>query len=101
MRGSKPLGFDEIIRRHKCQFRHRRVCFGETGIDFDGAVNFSLGGETYGRAFQNGAIAGQSGYAVAFEMGKKLGNTFNYLATQLISTREVFSSTTPIATYRP
>ena len=26
------------------------------------------------------------------EMGKKLGNTFNYLATQLISTREVFSS---------
>src|SRR5260370_8160047 len=25
-------------------------------------------------------------------MGKKLGNTFNYLATQLISTREVFSS---------
>ena len=26
------------------------------------------------------------------EMGKRLGNTFNYLATQLISTREVFSS---------
>ena len=26
------------------------------------------------------------------EMGKKLGNTFNYLATQLISTREVYSS---------
>ena len=25
-------------------------------------------------------------------MGKRLGNTFNYLATQLISTREVFSS---------
>ena len=26
------------------------------------------------------------------EMGKRLGNTFNYLATQLISTREVYSS---------
>ncbi|MDP1909338.1 MAG: hypothetical protein Q8K85_13640, partial [Hyphomicrobium sp.] len=29
---------------------------------------------------------------IGVEMGKKLGNTFNYLATQLISTREVFSS---------
>jgi hemolysin activation/secretion protein len=42
-------------------------------------VNFSLGGETYGRAFQNGAIAGQSGYAVAFEMGKKLDFGMDWL----------------------
>ena len=35
------------------------------------------------------------------EMGKRLGNTFNYLATQLISTREVFSSSTPFITCWP
>ena len=34
--------------------------------DLPSAANFSLGGETYGRAFDAGAIAGQSGYAVAF-----------------------------------
>ena len=27
-----------------------------------------------------------------FEMGKKIGSTFNYLATQLVFTREVYSS---------
>ena len=47
--------------------------------DLPSAVNFSLGGETYGRAFDNGAIAGQSGYAVAFEMGKKLDLGIDWL----------------------
>lgn len=36
------------------------------------AVNFTLGGETFGRAFQSGAIAGQSGYAASFEIGRTL-----------------------------
>lgn len=47
--------------------------------DLPSAVNFSLGGETYGRAFQNGAISGKSGYAVAFEMGKKLDVGIDWL----------------------
>ncbi len=47
--------------------------------DLPSAANFSLGGETYGRAFQNGAIAGQSGAAVAFEMGKKIDVGFDWL----------------------
>jgi hemolysin activation/secretion protein len=36
------------------------------------AVKFSMGGENYGRAFDNAAIAGESGYAVAFEVSKSL-----------------------------
>lgn len=47
--------------------------------DLPSAVNFGLGGETYGRAFDNGSIAGQSGYAVAFEMGKKLDFGIDWL----------------------
>jgi hemolysin activation/secretion protein len=47
--------------------------------DLPSAVNFSLGGETYGRAFDNGSIAGQSGYAMAFEMGKKLDFNIDWL----------------------
>ncbi len=43
------------------------------------AVRYSLGGETYGRAFDNGAIAGQSGYALAFEMSKDLNPEIAWL----------------------
>ena len=43
------------------------------------AVRYSLGGETFGRAFDNGAIAGQSGYALAFEMSKDLDLGIDWL----------------------
>ena len=47
--------------------------------DLPSAVNFSLGGETYGRAFDSGAIAGQSGYALAFEMSRKIDFGIDWL----------------------
>ncbi len=40
--------------------------------DLPAAVKYSLGGETYGQAFSSGAVAGETGYALAFEMSKKL-----------------------------
>ncbi len=42
-------------------------------------VRFSLGGENYGRAFDSGAIAGDSGYALAFEMSKDLDIDIDWL----------------------
>jgi hemolysin activation/secretion protein len=43
------------------------------------AVNFTLGGETFGRAFSNGALAGEDGYAVAYEMEQKLDLGIDWL----------------------
>jgi len=47
--------------------------------DLPSAVKYSLGGETYGRAFDNGAIAGETGYALAFEMSKDLDLGIDWL----------------------
>ena len=43
------------------------------------AVNFTLGGETFGRAFSNGALAGEDGYAVAYEMERKFDLGIDWL----------------------
>ncbi len=48
--------------------------------DLPSAVKYSLGGETYGRAFDNGAIAGESGYALSFEMSKDLDLGVDWLS---------------------
>jgi hemolysin activation/secretion protein len=47
--------------------------------DLPSPVRYSLGGESFGRAFDSGAIAGQSGYALAFEMGKDLDLDIDWL----------------------
>jgi hemolysin activation/secretion protein len=51
--------------------------------DLPSAVNFSLGGETYGRAFDSGAVAGQSGYALAFEMSRRMDLGIDWLSVSL------------------
>lgn len=48
--------------------------------DLPNAVNFSLGGETYGRAFDNSAISGDSGYALAFEANQQLNLGIDWLS---------------------
>ena len=48
--------------------------------DLPTAVNFTLGGETFGRAFSNGALSGEDGYAVAYEMERKFDLGIDWLA---------------------
>ncbi|MCB1500712.1 MAG: ShlB/FhaC/HecB family hemolysin secretion/activation protein [Bauldia sp.] len=73
--------FDASVSRKVSEMVSAKLFF--TGqyafTNLPSAAAFTLGGETYGRAFDNSAIAGDSGYAAAFELSRRLDFGIDWL----------------------